>query len=1491
MIELDQLGRVAAIATILLLLAWGLPASSQLNQAPPASQTVGNLAPLLPSVTADGHSGASASAAEAPATGAGVFFNSSALPLPARSVRDCLPNPVPQCPSSDLLNVSTEVASNFTSRGILVEAYTSLTNASSCPTVANYTRSQVTFVRSLDGGATWSRPQLMGAPDCVMAATLPSSWQPAITSLANGTLLLVYSEYNSTCLVPYLYSCAPPISDLLLTVSFTGGSNWTTPVVLNGTVDPSLSSVSYAQLRPSLTTVGRTVYLSWMAAETTGNATANSTSTSISLLVSTDAGASWSPVVPLTTSPTVNYGNPEVVANASGSILLAYTAGLPYSAAVWLATSTDNFTSWNNRRVATTVNEPLPGPFTLASPQLAFDAAHHEWYLAWLEVDQVGCPLECANLSIPLLYTSVDGGTHWTRELAAQQAFFRAHLLTSFTAQPASPSPYAEAGVYNLAIGVTQSSHLEMVALYSNQSLCFGDRCGYLEEEVVTSSDRGSSFTGPYVLNGTPAYAVYGWPGESSSVTIGGDQVWYSWTLLTCPRPGSASGPTPCASQHAAGGPAQSQVVVSRPYTGRTLTATFTASGLNNSTLWSVDLLGNIRIGSGTARLRVGGVPLGQTIFWVLPGPNNTSTSRFYATSQSIYPATFPSGTGAPSSNFTDTVSFQRFVPFSIGTAPNGLSNPALYPPSCVSVYEYPTPPWSEYEALFADCVDVAVSPASLGTTAWVPYGVPIAIGVQHIDLLLEYCTPTAAWYFFVCLGQFENVTFLSWTGSGPGAVSARQPNITVTPLGPVEETLNLVEVDSCQWVQSLLGFYTPLLCTPDTTSLNFTEHGLPSGVRWGISAMGATGTDSTVANTSSTLLMPSLTVDSLCTFEAWTIPTADPDLFWVGLPSVGSEIIEPNSTPIVVDYTLSNLAGTNFTLYVRERGLPNGTLWRYTVTSGTLNVSYAAFLPWSNLTLPAGAIYNVSPSFNPGNASLGYVATNLTVDVDAVNATTESTFGNTAHLQLLGDATVSFVYGPAWWVSVLPGLGGSTSPASGWVAATTLLELSATPDPGYLFEGWTGTGLGASSFAQRLDSSVNITPEGPVTEVASFAPRPAPTWSVNVSEEGMPPTQPFTIDVGLQAYTGEDSFLVTNLSTGSYRLGAPDVLNDSTGGMRFAPGPPTTTLPVVSSGVAEIDSNGSITVAYATEYLVNVVSTPGGTVDPEGAHWESAGVQLSLSANAGAGYQFDEWSGVSPGLAGLSTSSVQLTVDRPITATASFSPVSAPAPATYTLVVRESGLPIGTSWDCSVGATGRAGTDVLEVSGLRGGYTLTVPTVYQSAGVRFLPNGSSSYSAAVDLSSNVAWAVHFQEQVLVTVQTSGRGTVLADGSGWVPVGSQVLLLALAQPGSNFAGWSGTGKLSVTGSRPYLVLHAEGPILETAAFTSSAASATPNPRDASWLDALRVVLVAEGGLLGVILMLPRSPLGPDGSSHLRPAVSRPRTLAIRPARPPPKSNR
>jgi hypothetical protein len=89
--------------------------------------------------------------------------------------------------------------------------------------------------------------------------------------------------------------------------------------------------------------------------------------------------------------------------------------------------------------------------------------------------------------------------------------------------------------------------------------------------------------------------------------------------------------------------------------------------------------------------------------------------------------------------------------------------------------------------------------------------------------------------------------------------------------------------------------------------------------------------------------------------------------------------------------------------------------------------------------------------------------------------------------------------------------------------------------------------------------------------------------------------------------------------------------------------------------------SNTSYTANFATQYYLTTTAGSGGTVSP-GSGWFNAGQSVAISASSGSGYRFGSWTGAGNGSYSGSNPTSSVTMNGPISETASFVDTTPPA-------------------------------------------------------------------------------------------------------------------------------------------------------------------------------------------------------------------------------------
>lgn len=173
---------------------------------------------------------------------------------------------------------------------------------------------------------------------------------------------------------------------------------------------------------------------------------------------------------------------------------------------------------------------------------------------------------------------------------------------------------------------------------------------------------------------------------------------------------------------------------------------------------------------------------------------------------------------------------------------------------------------------------------------------------------------------------------------------------------------------------------------------------------------------------------------------------------------------------------TVINFMGTNFavTQLPRQLSVANGTnatyAWQQHIT---VNSTYRfAFINASKMTVTFNCLPAIPP--NPPICLYLPIITNMT---------------QTGTTLITTNTSMTAYYSPEVYLQNVASAGGSVNISSGWHALGTILGISATPNSGFNFDGWTATG---SISVQNSSASVTtLTINGPGTVTAKFAAVP----------------------------------------------------------------------------------------------------------------------------------------------------------------------------------------------------------------------------------------------------------------------------------------------------------------------------------------------------------------------------------------------------------------
>ena len=385
----------------------------------------------------------------------------------------------------------------------------------------------------------------------------------------------------------------------------------------------------------------------------------------------------------------------------------------------------------------------------------------------------------------------------------------------------------------------------------------------------------------------------------------------------------------------------------------------------------------------------------------------------------------------------------------------------------------------------------------------------------------------------------------------------------------------------------------------------------------------------------------------------------------------------------------------------------------------------------------------------------------------------------------------------------------GTVDPSSGTYDTGTMVSLTATPEPGWRFAGWSGDLSGSVSPATlTMDSDKSVTatfieeftlttsvigmgtvdPSSGTYDtgaMVSLTATPEPGWrfagwSGDLSGSVSPATLTMDSDKSVTATFIEEFTLTTSVigmgtvdpSSGTYDTGAMVSLTATPEpGWRFA-GWSGDLSGSVSPATLTMDSDKSVTATFIEEFTLTTSVIGMGTVDPSSGTYDT-GTMVSLTATPEPGWRFAGWSGDLSG----SVSPATLTMDSDKSVTATFI-------EEFTLTTSVIGM--GTV-DPSSG-TYDTGTMV--------SLTATPEPGWRFAGWSGDLSGSVS-PATLTMDSDKSVTATFIEEFTLTTSVIGMGTV-DPSSGTYDTGTMVSLTATPEPGWRFAGWSGdlTGSVS-----------------------------------------------------------------------------------------------
>jgi uncharacterized repeat protein (TIGR02543 family) len=395
------------------------------------------------------------------------------------------------------------------------------------------------------------------------------------------------------------------------------------------------------------------------------------------------------------------------------------------------------------------------------------------------------------------------------------------------------------------------------------------------------------------------------------------------------------------------------------------------------------------------------------------------------------------------------------------------------------------------------------------------------------------------------------------------------------------------------------------------------------------------------------------------------------------------------------------------------------------------------------------------------------------------------------------------------------PDAGGDITPASpgGWYDSGAVVSVDATVNASYQWNGWSGALTGSTK-----PNSVTMTSAKSLT--ANFGRTRNYTFTTD------PVGRSYKID-GV-TYTSQQTFVWGEGS--AHTIGGQTTQSGGTGiqyvlysiqdnsGNEFLPGGSLPPEALVSFPVGTSDK--TITGKFRMQYQLTVTSAYG---SPTGQGWYNAGstanfgVTTPASGGAGTQYVFTGWTGSGSGSYIGSNASSSVTMNNPITETASWK-------TQYQLTVTSArGTPSGSGW-YDAGGTANFSVTPTTVSGGTG-----TQYVYTS----WTGTGSGSYtgsvvSSSVTMNNPITETASWKTQYYLTTSENpdaGGNITPAPPGGWYDSGAAVGVDATVNGGYQWAGWTG----NLTGTTKPTTVTMSSPKTVTANFANIQITIATNP--------------------------------------------------------------
>jgi len=478
----------------------------------------------------------------------------------------------------------------------------------------------------------------------------------------------------------------------------------------------------------------------------------------------------------------------------------------------------------------------------------------------------------------------------------------------------------------------------------------------------------------------------------------------------------------------------------------------------------------------------------------------------------------------------------------------------------------------------------------------------------------------------------------------------------------------------------------------------------------------------------------------------------------------------------------VSTSASYTFTLNGNRTLVANFTQVNYTIA--------VSASPTAGGTVGGGGTFAAGSSRTvTATANSGFTFSNWTESGTIVSTSASYTFTLNGNRTLVANFTqVNYTIA----VSASPTAGGTVG-GGGTFAAGSSRTVTATANSGFTFSNWTESGTVVSTSA-----SYTFTLNGNRTLVANF------TQNISITVQTNPTGRTFTVDGTSYSATQTFSWVPGSshtISTTSPQAGSTGTrfvwTNWSDGGAISH----TVTPTVVTTYTAN----------FTTQFMLTMAAGTGGTVSPASGFFNS-GQSVNISATTNSGFAFSSWTGSGTGSFTGTTNPASVSMNGPITETASFTQNTIQT----TVQTNSAGRTF------TVDGTSYSATQTF--SWVPGSSHTIVTTSPQAgpAGTQYVWNNWSdggAISHTVTPTVATTYTANFTTQFMLTM-TAGAGGTVSPASGFVNSGLSVNISATPNSGFTFSSWTGSGTGSFSGATNPATVTMNGPITETAGFAA-----------------------------------------------------------------------